>query len=166
MESRLIGIKNAVAATGISLSKLEEQLNLAKMMKDVEPEIWLPKFIQLKLQVDLLKDINNLIQIEQYLAAARMMEAFDLLTWTPKIKHFEREVERWESKVLVANFSANLSLESLELYQKALNAHEIAERRRTNCIFTKLIKDEKNHQITILKEKILVKSELTTIEEE
>ena len=108
-----------------------------------------------------------LSQIRQQLDTARMMEALDPSIWSPKIKHLEREVERWESKVFVANFSAYMSLESesLELYQKALNAHEIAERRRTNCIFTKLIKDEKN-QMKILKKKILVKSELTKIEEE
>ncbi len=108
-----------------------------------------------------------LSQIRQQLATARMMEALDPSIWSPKIKHLEREVERWESKVFVANFSAYMSLESksLELCQKALNAHEIAKRRRANCIFTRVSKDEKN-QMTILKKKILVKSELTTIEEE
>jgi hypothetical protein len=104
----------------------------------------------------------RLAQLKQQLDTARMMKDLDPQTWSPVILKLEIEVKRWEAQVFVANFSESISL---ELCQKALNAHEIAKRRRTNCIFTRVSKDEKN-QMTIFKKKMLVKSELTKIDEE
>ena len=101
-------------------------------------------------------------QFRQQLTTAQMMKDFDPEKWSLIIKKLELQLECWEAKVFVTGLSASIPL---ELCQRALNAHEIAKRRRTNCIFTKLIKDEKN-EMTILKKKMLVTSDLKKIEEE
>ena len=76
------------------------------------------------------------------------------------IQNLQKQVEIWEARLFVTDLSASIPL---DICQRAFNVHEIAKRRRTNCIFVKKIIVQKGKKY---KEKVLVQSNLKSIAEE